>query len=69
MNFKAEIVLLLAAIALFVASTFVYSSTGLTLGYAYKSYALSLVGFGSVLMVTATVSYSKRSKRIRLAEA
>ena len=68
MEFKAEIALLLVAIALFIASTYVYSSTGVALGNAYKSYALSLVGFGSVLMVAASISYSKRSKKNRLLE-
>jgi hypothetical protein len=61
-KFKAEIFLLLAAIALFAASTFVYSG-GVALGYLYKTYAFSLVGCGSVLMVTASISYSKRSKK------
>jgi hypothetical protein len=32
--------------------------------YPYRGYALAFVGFGSVLMVTASVSYSKRSKSI-----
>jgi hypothetical protein len=68
MKFKAEISLLIVAIALFFASTFVYSSNGVALGYAYKSYAISLVGFGSVLMVAASVSYSKRNKKIHLTE-
>jgi hypothetical protein len=61
-KFKAEIFLLLAAITLFAASTFVYSG-GVVLGYLCKTYAISLVGCGSVLMVTASISYSKRSKK------
>jgi hypothetical protein len=61
-KYKAEIFLLLAAIMLFVVSTFVYSG-GVALGYLHKIYAFSLVGCGSVLMVTASISYSKRSKK------
>jgi uncharacterized membrane protein len=70
MKFKAEICLLIAAIALFGVSAFLYSyrtfSEGLTVvssfQYPYQSHALSLVGFGSLLMVTASVSFMKRSK-------
>jgi hypothetical protein len=62
MKFKAEVSLLIVAIALFFASTFVYYSSGVALGY-------SLVGLGSVLMVAASVSYSKRNKKTRLLEA
>ena len=62
-KFKVEIFLLLAAIVLFIASIFVYSSGGVALGYPYKSYAISFVGCGTVLMVAATISYSKRSKK------
>ncbi|MCJ7561214.1 hypothetical protein MUO79_11475 [Candidatus Bathyarchaeota archaeon] len=70
MKFKAEVVLLLMAIALFVVSTFFYSyqavseglSFSLGLNYPYRGYAITFVGFGSVLMVAASISYSKRSK-------
>jgi hypothetical protein len=62
LRFKAEIFLLLVAIVLFVVSAFFYSYEGLALGYPYRGYAISFVGFGSVLMVTASISYSKRSK-------
>jgi hypothetical protein len=65
-KFKAEVCLLLMAIALFVVSTFFYSFQGrafsLGLNYPYRGYAIPFVGFGSVLMVAATISYSKRSK-------
>jgi hypothetical protein len=62
-KFKAEIFLLLVAIVLFVVSAFFYSYKGLALfDYPYRGYAISFVGFGSVLMVTASISYSKRSK-------
>ncbi len=63
MKFKTEIFLLLAAIAFFIASTIIYSFSGPTLGFSYQSYAMTLVGCGSVLMVTASISYSKRSKK------
>jgi hypothetical protein len=72
MKFKAEIGLLLTAIALFATSAFLYSysyqtiSEGLALAsapeYPYQSYAFSLVGFGSLLMLIASLSYLKRSK-------
>jgi hypothetical protein len=63
--------LLLVAIALFTLSAFFYSyhasseSLSLSLqasGYPYRMQALMFVGFGSVLMLTASISYSKRSK-------
>jgi len=72
-KFKAEIFLLLTAIALFAASAFMYSytnqpqaetlaaSTALP-NYPYQGYAFSFVGFGSFLMVTASLSFLKRSK-------
>ena len=58
-------------IALFAVSTFCYSyqavSEGLVFSaslssYPYREYALTFVGFGSVLTLVASVSYSKRSK-------
>jgi hypothetical protein len=69
-KFKAEIFLLLAAIALFAASAFLYSSPTSTEGLAaasasqfpYQGYAYSFVGFGALLMVTASISFLKRSK-------
>jgi hypothetical protein len=61
-KYKAEIFLLLTAMVLFAISTFVYSGE-VALGYLYKTYAFLLVGCGSVLMVTASISYSKRSKK------
>ena len=70
MKFKAEMCLLLMAIVLFALSAFFYSyhaaSEGLTFSvgssYPYRVHALTFVGFGSVLMLTASISYSKRSK-------
>jgi hypothetical protein len=69
LKFKAEIFLLSLAIVLFVVSSFFYyyepasEGTAFVLGHSpYRDYAISFVGFGSILMVTATISYSKRSK-------
>ena len=71
LKFKAEMFLLLMAIVLFAVSAFFYShqsvSEGLSFSaslssYPYRGYAITFVGFGSVLMATATISYSKRSK-------
>jgi hypothetical protein len=56
-KFKAEISLLMVAIILFMVSAFFYSYQA-----AYRGYAISFVGFGSVLMVAASISYSKRGK-------
>jgi hypothetical protein len=56
-KFKTEVFMLLIAIALFVVSAFFNSYQA-----AYRGYAISFVGFGSVLMVAASISYSKRSK-------
>jgi len=70
-KFKAEMCLLVMAIVLFALSAFFYSyqaaSEGLTFSlesssYPYRVHALTFVGFGSVLMLTASISYSKRSK-------
>ena len=74
MKFKAEVCILLLAITLFAVSMFFYSyqssaDNGVALSlslasYPYRGYALTFVGTGSVLMVTASISYSKRSKNI-----
>jgi len=73
MKFKAEVSLLLIAITLFAVAMFFYSYQGvigesttlsLSLAYPYRGIALAFVGFGSVSMVTASISYSKRSKDI-----
>jgi hypothetical protein len=58
------------AIVFFAVSVFFYSwqvsnesvSFSLGLNYPYRGYAFTFVGFGSVLMVAASISYSKRSK-------
>jgi uncharacterized RDD family membrane protein YckC len=65
--------LLLVAIALFAVSTFFYTyeatSKGFTFSaeaasYPYRLLAVSFVGFGSILMLAASISYSKRSKNL-----
>jgi hypothetical protein len=70
-RFKVEMCLLLVAIALFALSAFFYSyqpsgeSLTFSIGassYPYRIEALMFVGFGSALMLTASISYSKRSK-------
>jgi hypothetical protein len=65
--------LLLAAITLFAVSAFFYSyqqvSDGATLNAVlgsspYRAYGIMFVGFGSVLTLAASISYSKRSKNL-----
>ena len=83
MRFKLEVCLLSAAITLFVLSSFFYSyqvdaesqnlyTAGLnaapaTASFPYQTYAISFVGFGSLLMIAASISYQKRSKDLNLA--
>jgi hypothetical protein len=73
LKFKAEMCLLLMAIVLFAVSAFFYShqsvSEGLSFSaslssYPYRGYAVTFVGFGSALMLVASISYSKRSKNL-----
>jgi len=71
LKFKTEVSLLLMAITLFSVAMFFFSYQGavadngsLSLAYPYRGIALAFVGFGSVSMVTASISYSKRSKDI-----
>jgi hypothetical protein len=65
MEFKAEASLLVIAITLFAVAMFFYSYPGnLSLTYPYRGIALTFVGVGSVSMVTASISYSKRSKEL-----
>jgi hypothetical protein len=62
-----EVCLLVLAIALFVVSAFFYGyqtgtgSVNLPI-YPYQGYGLTFLGFGSILMITASISYTKRSK-------
>lgn len=71
MKFKMEVCLLALAITLFVVSVFFYSyytgSSSVNLNWAvypYRGYGLAFGGFGSALMVAASLSYSKRSKNL-----
>ena len=74
MKFKMEVILLVAAIALFAVAVFFYSyqssvAADLTLSqsaaaFPYRGVALLFVGVGSVSMVTASISYSKKTKQI-----
>jgi hypothetical protein len=73
MKFKTEVGLLSIAITLFAVAMFFYSfqnsvgdnaALSQSLAYPYRGVALAMVGFGSVSMVTASISYSKRSKNI-----
>jgi len=74
MKYKLEMSLLLIAIALFSLSAIFYSynlgDTTVSFGsglnsYPYSGYAIALVGFGSVFMLTASLSFSRRSKNLR----
>jgi hypothetical protein len=62
LQFKTEVCLLLIAITLFAVAMFFYSYQSGVIAYPYRGIALAFVGFGSVSMVTASISYSKRSK-------
>ncbi len=76
MRFKLEVGLLSIAIALFAVSSFFYSyqteTTTVSLlseaasmaAFPFRMYAVSFVGFGSVLMVAASISYQRRSKQL-----
>jgi hypothetical protein len=57
------------AITLFAVAMFCYSyqtgaNTTLSLAFPYRGIALAFVGVGSVSMVTASISYSKKTKNI-----
>ena len=74
MKFKSEVTLLLIAIALFSVAVFFYSYQTATsenaillqssAAFPYRGIALLFVGVGSVSMVTASISYSKKTKEI-----
>jgi|WetSurMetagenome_2_1015567.scaffolds.fasta_scaffold483197_2 hypothetical protein len=75
MKFKAEVMLLVVAITLFATAVIFYSyqNAGIEatylaqssdLAFPYRTVALLFVGVGSVSMVTASVSYSKKIKEI-----
>jgi hypothetical protein len=72
MKFKIEVALLVAAIALFAVAVFFYSYQSAvaetvmlsqsSAAFPYRGVALLFVGVGSVSMVTASISYSKKTK-------
>ncbi len=73
MKFKVEMGLLSIAIALFVLGAFFYSyhstneglaSTADLSTYPFRAYAITSVGFGTLLTLAASVSYSRRSKNL-----
>jgi len=75
LRFKTEVALLSVAIALFALSSFAYSyqaeapvsllsEAAAMAAFPYRMYAMSFVGFGSVLMVAASISYQRRSKQL-----
>ncbi|MCW3999279.1 MAG: hypothetical protein NWE93_03475 [Candidatus Bathyarchaeota archaeon] len=70
MKFKVEVCLLALSIALFAAAMFFYTyqpadaALSLTAASPYRGLALAFVGVGSVSMVTASVSYQKKTKHM-----
>ncbi len=75
MKFKTEAALLVVAIALFATAVIFYSyqsasgeanafAQSAAMAFPYRSVALLFVGVGSVSMVTASVSYSKKTKEL-----
>lgn len=71
MKFKTEVCLLSSAIALFAISAFFYtyqigggSFNVNWAAYPYRGLAIAFVGCGSVLMATASFSFSKHNKEI-----
>ncbi len=72
MKFKIEVTMLAVSIALFAVATFFYSyqtsNTGLMLSqsvaYPYRTIALAFVGVGSISMVFASISYSRKTKNL-----
>ena len=74
MKFKIEATLLVFAIALFAVAVFVYSYptanteaailTQSQAAFPYRNLALLFVGVGSISMVTASISYSKKTKEL-----
>ncbi|MDR0373527.1 MAG: hypothetical protein LBI79_08240 [Nitrososphaerota archaeon] len=72
MKFKSELILLVIAITLFAVATVCYSHSNntptdiatlnLTSTHPYRSIAVVFVGIGAISMVTASISYSKKTK-------
>jgi hypothetical protein len=73
MKFKIEVSLLAISIALFAVAVYFYSyhssiSESILLSqsgsFPYRGLALLFVGVGSVSMVTASISYSKKTREL-----
>jgi membrane protein implicated in regulation of membrane protease activity len=74
LKFKAEVVLLALAIALFTVATLFFSYQGTSnqaaaftaqsIAYPYRGIAFVLLGVGSLSMVTASVSYTRKTKNL-----
>ena len=73
MKFKIEFFLLLSSIAMFTSSApaFCYSNEpvrqtlafSLNFDYPYRGYAIALVIFGLIMMISAALLYKKRAGR------
>jgi hypothetical protein len=63
MKFKAEVSLLVFAIALFAVSMFFYTYQT-SFDYPYRTLALAFVGVGSISTAWASISYQRKSKLI-----
>jgi len=73
LQFKKEVSLLLIAISLFMVGTFLYTyqtAAGeavilpTNINYPYRSLALVFVGVGFTSMLIASVSYSRKAKKL-----
>jgi hypothetical protein len=73
LQFKREVGLLVLALALFAVGTFFYTyqaSSGeatvlsQSLVYPYRVLAVAFVGIGSVSMIVASISYSRKNKNV-----
>jgi len=74
LKFKAEVTLLIVAIVLFALSMFCYSyyypntstadlkTLNLSSDYPYRSLAVVFVGIASLSLLTASISFSKKTK-------
>jgi hypothetical protein len=65
LKFRTEVCLLTLAIALFLVAAFIYSYQSASLSWAAfpgRGLAFAFVGGGSVLMLTASVRFSKQNR-------
>jgi hypothetical protein len=75
MKFKSEVTLLVTSIALFVIATFFYSyqttteayMISQTITYPYRTLGLAFVGVGTIAMVLASISFSRKTRTCRQA--